>query len=75
MGWLAENWFIAFLFIAFIAMHLFGRRHGDMGDTGTKARWTTLASSPRLLSRFPSPRRQVRSTFTLMGAFIFLSLH
>ena len=28
MDWLAGNWFFALLFVAFIAMHLFGHGHG-----------------------------------------------
>jgi hypothetical protein len=31
MDWLAENWFFVLLFIAFIAMHLFGHGHSGHG--------------------------------------------
>ena len=34
MDWLAENWFFVLLFIAFIAMHLFGHGHGGHGHDG-----------------------------------------
>jgi hypothetical protein len=34
MDWLAENWFFVLLFIAFIAMHLFGHGHGGHSHGG-----------------------------------------
>jgi hypothetical protein len=34
MDWLAENWFFVMLFVAFIAMHLFGHGHGHGGHGG-----------------------------------------
>ncbi|PAP74642.1 DUF2933 domain-containing protein [Rubrivirga marina] len=34
MDWLAENWFFVLLFVAFIAMHLFGHGHGGHGHGG-----------------------------------------
>lgn len=49
MAWLAENWFWVLIFIAFIAMHMFG--HGGHGGHGgqnrppsTADRTTTEAS-------------------------------
>lgn len=33
MAWLTENWFWVLIFIAFIAMHLFG--HGGHGSHGS----------------------------------------
>jgi len=34
MEWLAENWIFVIFLAAFVAMHLFGHRHGGHGGHG-----------------------------------------
>jgi hypothetical protein len=37
MQWLSQNWFWVFIFVAFIAMHLFGHGcHGGHGGHGRR---------------------------------------
>ena len=56
MAWIAENWFWTLVFIAFMAMHMFG--HGGHGGHGGRSRHrhTREAGKDEQKERLADPR-------------------